>query len=326
MSTMAQTASSHVGGCNESKEFSLEDLCKIHPNDIYQSETADKYSKEYLPKIFLTNAQSLQNKLEYLKLELKKEEEEKECHLVCITETWEKGDSPKCEFSDSLNGYMYICERRHVGEKCCNVERGGGLIAYCRKGKKIEKIDQLCEQINQRKIKDRSLETDVGYEIMPFFYRTGQAEDIPPVIFILVYITSTQEAGILEAKKRITKCYELLLQWSKGGPVFLLGDFNKCEFTDVKVKSTQREHILKQYVTCPTRGESILDKCYGNIPGAYSSKCRRPLGKSDHNVIFLNPGPAQNECTHPEAKKDPKRGLEQQMGDLSLAGTTKGKK
>lgn len=33
----------------------------------------------------------------------------------------------------------------------------------------------------------------------------------------------------------------------------------------------------------------MLDLCFGNIPGAYISKSRPPLGFSDHNVILLLP-------------------------------------
>lgn len=33
----------------------------------------------------------------------------------------------------------------------------------------------------------------------------------------------------------------------------------------------------------------MLDLCYGNIPGAYISKARPPLGHSEQNVILLLP-------------------------------------
>ncbi len=65
-------------------------------------------------------------------------------------------------------------------------------------------------------------------------------------------------------------------------PVFLLGDFNKCDVTTVLPN-------LEQYMTSPTRLDRMLDLCYGNIPGAYISKTRPPLGRSDHNVILLLP-------------------------------------
>lgn len=46
---------------------------------------------------------------------------------------------------------------------------------------------------------------------------------------------------------------------------------------------------LEQYVTTPKRKHNMLDLCFGNIPGAYISKPRPPLGLSDHNVILLLP-------------------------------------
>lgn len=46
---------------------------------------------------------------------------------------------------------------------------------------------------------------------------------------------------------------------------------------------------LEQYVTFPTRMQSILDLCCGNIPNAYISKYHPPISQSDHNVILLLP-------------------------------------
>ena len=42
-------------------------------------------------------------------------------------------------------------------------------------------------------------------------------------------------------------------------------------------------------MTCPTRLDSILDLCYGNIKNAYKSIKLPPIGQSDHNAIQLVP-------------------------------------
>ena len=44
-----------------------------------------------------------------------------------------------------------------------------------------------------------------------------------------------------------------------------------------------------QSVTCPTRGNRILDKCYCNIKNAFISKSKCGFGKIDHDTIFLTP-------------------------------------
>lgn len=67
-----------------------------------------------------------------------------------------------------------------------------------------------------------------------------------------------------------------------GNQLFLLGDFNRCDFTTLLPN-------MEQYVSSPTRLDKTLDLCFGNIPGAYVSKPRPPLGHSDHNVILLLP-------------------------------------
>jgi hypothetical protein len=64
--------------------------------------------------------------------------------------------------------------------------------------------------------------------------------------------------------------------------VLVLGDFNHANLRTVLPKYTQ-------HVTCPTRGDKVLDHCYSTIPGAYRSVRRAPLGRSDHAMIYLVP-------------------------------------
>ncbi|XP_071944757.1 uncharacterized protein [Antedon mediterranea] len=59
------------------------------------------------------------------------------------------------------------------------------------------------------------------------------------------------------------------------------GDFNSCDLKKVS--------NYYQYVDFPTRGDKILDCCYGNIKNAYKSSPKAGLGKSDHKMIHLIP-------------------------------------
>jgi hypothetical protein len=67
-----------------------------------------------------------------------------------------------------------------------------------------------------------------------------------------------------------------------GAAIIIIGDFNGAS-----LKSSLP--LYRQYISCTTRGTSILDLCYCNKANAYKSKQRMPLGASDHNMIVLQP-------------------------------------
>lgn len=60
------------------------------------------------------------------------------------------------------------------------------------------------------------------------------------------------------------------------------GDFNHMDISP---------HLegFTQYVNCPTRHNNTLDLCYGNVKDAYNVVAMPPLGKLDHNLIYLRP-------------------------------------
>ena len=95
----------------------------------------------------------------------------------------------------------------------------------------------------------------------------------------LVYVPGPEYA---QAAECIAASYNRAQRASSDDPIFLLGDFNRCNI------STHLPN-LEQYITCPTRLDRTLDQCYGNVEGAYVSICRPPLGRSDHNVIHHLP-------------------------------------
>lgn len=99
------------------------------------------------------------------------------------------------------------------------------------------------------------------------------------ITIILVYVPGPNFALAAEC---IAASYNRALCNSADDPVFLLGDFNKCNVSTLLPN-------LEQYVTCPTRLVKTLDKCFGNVEGAYVPKLYPPLGRSDHNVIHLLP-------------------------------------
>ena len=80
----------------------------------------------------------------------------------------------------------------------------------------------------------------------------------------------------------IADCIHELELVNPDAPNFILGDFNTCNIT----KALPNYH---QYVSCFTRGNKTLDRCYGNIPDAYKAVQKAPVGNSDHNAVQLIP-------------------------------------
>ncbi|XP_017541663.2 uncharacterized protein LOC108413582 [Pygocentrus nattereri] len=64
--------------------------------------------------------------------------------------------------------------------------------------------------------------------------------------------------------------------------VALSGDFNHVTLDSTLTSFTQ-------YVDCPTRKNRTIDLLYANISDAYTAIPLPPLGKSDHNLFFLQP-------------------------------------
>ena len=83
-----------------------------------------------------------------------------------------------------------------------------------------------------------------------------------------------------QAAKIITEQIDQLERKHPHAAIMVLGDFNHIE---LKLKA------YEQMVTCSTRADRTLDKCYCNIRNAYVSKKLPPLGMSDHDLIQLMP-------------------------------------
>nr|XP_057907087.1 uncharacterized protein LOC131104187 [Doryrhamphus excisus] len=64
--------------------------------------------------------------------------------------------------------------------------------------------------------------------------------------------------------------------------LLLSGDFNHASPSSTLPTFTQ-------YVTCCTRDNKTLDLCYANTKEAYNSTALPPLGRSDHNLVHLQP-------------------------------------
>ncbi len=126
----------------------------------------------------------------------------------------------------------------------------------------------------------RETECCKHYEILTVSFRPFYLpSEFSQITVISVYVPGPD---FNLAAERIAETYNRAVTKTGEQPVFILGDFNRCDISTYLPS-------LEQYVTTPTRKHNMLDLCFGNIPGAYISKPRPPLGLSDHNVILLLP-------------------------------------
>ncbi|XP_073681008.1 uncharacterized protein [Garra rufa] len=240
----------------------------------HKSKTKVKELKFHLPKIIMSNVRSLPNKIEEVK-EMMEDVENCNYDLMFFTETWL-----------NRNSRSFILE----GCRLFRVDRDPRLTQKSRGGGQM----MLVNEAWATDVEVENIRITPDYELMEVsIIPHDHPEGAPPLTFIHVYIPPGPNNA--QAANDIAGFYYDALERYPGGPVFLLGDFNRCDIT----------HLLdlEQYVTCPTRYNNTLDRCYGNVPGAYRSECRPPLGRSDHNVIHLIPKDASDKNDSSEDKK-----------------------
>lgn len=212
-----------------------------------------------LPTLILTNARSLQNIMLELTALVKYNRDFNRANLICITETW------LTETTDDINldGYSLIHLDRDSVKSTKAI--GGGL----------------CMFVNSRWAKNitvRETHCSAHYELLTVSFRPYcLPREFVQITVILVYVPGPNFALAAEG---IAASYNRALCNSASDPVFLLGYFNKCDVSTLLPN-------LEQYITCPMRLVKTLDKCFGNVEGAYVPRLHPPLGRSDHNVIHL---------------------------------------
>lgn len=213
-----------------------------------------------LPTITLLNARSISNKMDELAALINYDGDYKRTNLFCVTETWlseEKTDI-------NITGYTTIRFDRDQEKTEKGV--GGGLCMFVRD-----------EWATQFKVHERV--STPSYEILTVSFRPYYLpREFGQVTVILVYVPGPNDK---EAAERIAESYHTALSRSVD-LLFVCGDFNTCDLNSVMPN-------LHQYITCATRLNRTLDKCYGDIPKAFRVRQRPPLGRSDHYVIHLLP-------------------------------------
>lgn len=182
--------------------------------------------------------------------------EYRDSSLLAFTETWLNESIPdnivEIPFFDLVRG-----DRTDESGK----KRGGGICLYINK--------KWCQNWA---VKDVVCTPDIEYitvGLRPFYL----PREFPQIFVTVVYIHPRADINV--ASECLAERANQLASSSPDAPIFFMGDFNLCRLNNVLP-------TYHQYIDIPTRNDSILDLCYGNIPKAYTAKPCHQLGKSDH--------------------------------------------
>lgn len=164
--------------------------------------------------------------------------------MLCFTETWLK---------DTIDDSLPVrtdCDPLVTGKKV-----SGGVCVYVN--------ERWCKNFTLRESYCSEDIELLSLSLRPFYLPS----EFGQLFITIVYIhprTNFQAAGdvIYDVVSRLENIAPDALK-------FVLGDFNVCSLV----------HVLPhfyQYITCPTRGERVLDLCFGNIKSAFKGYSNHP--------------------------------------------------
>ncbi len=229
---------------------------KRHVNATTINDNDNLNRSSNLPAVFMTNAQSVNNKMDELEVILRQEQ----IDICVITETWFKPDMPSSQ--TDINGFSMFSKSRD--------SRGGGVAIYVKNSIPTNELDIIVPQ---------ELEC-IWVQVRPYRLPRG----VSAVVFCVIYILTDSPLQPLLAQHVTDTVDQLRSRYPELG-FCITGDFNRMDITPI----TLGNH-LKQLVTFPTRGRATLDLLITNIephyhdPSPYSN-----IGKSDHASVVWKP-------------------------------------
>lgn len=232
--------------------------------------------KPCLPSLIMGNVRSMANKMNELTGLARSQREFRECSLMCFTETWLNSDIP--DHNVSIDGFQIVRADRDCNKS--GKRKGGGLAVlvnnrWCNPGH-ITIKQRICSP-------DTEL---LAVGLRPYYL----PREISHAIAIAVYVPPS--ANPTSACNVIYSVIAELQTKHPSALIVISGDFNHVNMNNTLTNFTQ-------YVRCHTREERILDLLYANVKDAYSSSSLPPLGRSDHNLVYINP------CYVPLVKRQP---------------------
>ncbi|TWW56008.1 hypothetical protein D4764_09G0010580 [Takifugu flavidus] len=221
--------------------------------------------KPSLPSVIMGNVNSLTNKIDELAA-LGNQRIYRECSLFILTETWLTATIPDANVD--LRGFTAVRADRDT--KACGKSKGGGLIIYtnnrwCNPGHVSVKAVLCCPNLEL-----------LAVSMRPYYL----PREFSHVIALCVYIAPTANGAT--ACEKIHSVAARLQTKHPEDLLIISGDFNH-----VTLDSTLA--ALHQVIDCPTRNNRTIDLLYTNVKEAYRVIALPPLGKSDHNLVYVQP-------------------------------------
>ncbi|TWW77451.1 hypothetical protein D4764_12G0008410 [Takifugu flavidus] len=221
--------------------------------------------KPSLPSVIMGNVNSLANKIDELAA-LGNQRIYRECSLFILTETWLTATIP--DGNVDLRGFTAVRADRDT--KVCGKSKGGGLIIYtnnrwCNPGHVSVKAVLCCPNLEL-----------LAVSMRPYYL----PREFSHVIALCVYIAPTANGAT--ACEKIHSVAARLQTKHPEALLIISGDFNH-----VTLDSTLA--ALHQVIDCPTRNNRTIDLLYTNIKEVYGVIALPPLGKSDHNLVYVQP-------------------------------------
>ncbi len=199
-----------------------------------------------VPSILLANVQSISNKLDELHCCINSQRDMRECCVLCFSETWLTSDTPDTAVQpDSFSLHRLDRHAETTGKA-----KGGGVCllvnnSWCTD---VEVISRCSSPVLEH----------LTIKCRPFY----SPRELPSVLITAVYIPPQAKAAeaLEELYTAISGYEDKYLQ----AVSIVAGDFNHCSLKSVLPK-------YYQHISCPTRGDKILDHFYSTIKGAYRS-------------------------------------------------------
>lgn len=215
-----------------------------------------------MPSVLLTNVNRLINKLDELAILCASLEPS----LIAITETW---------LTSEITDDFISLSKYHIFRRDRSLRQGGGVLLYIRD-------DIQCKRLTQ-------VDSD-AFEVLWVALRP---KILPrPLCSVIVCVVYCPPWFSSENKKLLAKyivgSVDKLNRSLTNSAVIICGDFNTLD-----TYLFNKYLLLHQVVYGPTgkRSNRILDKIFINCNKYYSvpANILAPLGKSDHNCVFLRP-------------------------------------
>ncbi len=202
-----------------------------------------------LPTIILSKAQSLRNKSEELQALVHFNHDFRESCILAFTESWLSNRDSNADLE--IDGFRTPI-RLDRDATTLGKATGGGVCLY---------VNERWCNIKSVIVRERLCTPDI--ELLSVSLRPPYLpREFPQIFITLIYIhPGARGKSACEQIHRVIQKLQLI---SPDAPNIILHYMNHCS-----LKKTLRDFF--QYVTCPTRSNKILDKCYGNVKEAYKS-------------------------------------------------------